>query len=89
MAPNAGRREQGDLDVDVGQIGPQERGKERRGEQQQAAHRRRSRLVLVGRRTVVTNDLANLQLAQLADGQRAEQERHHEGGQAGGRPSGR
>ena len=80
-----GRRQHGNPDVDVGQIGPQQRRHERRRQDQQPAHRRRAGLQLVRRRAFLPDDLADLEFAQLPDEPRPEQQADRERRQAGGR----
>ena len=74
MAPKPSGRQHGNPDVDVGEVRPQQRRHERRRQDQQPAHRRRARLRAVRRRTLLADDLADLELAQLADQPRAQQQ---------------
>jgi hypothetical protein len=60
------RRQHGDPHIDIRQIRPQQRGDERRGENEQAAHGRRARLGPVRLRTFGANHLADLEFAQRA-----------------------
>src|SRR4029077_5851229 len=69
----------------VRQVRPEQRRDERRGEDQQAAHRRRSRLRAVRLRTFLPDHLANLEVAQLANHPRTKQEAERERRQAGRR----
>ena len=61
-------------DVDVPQIGPEQRRHQRGGQNQQTSHRRRAGFRRVRRRAFVPDDLADLKLAQLANEPRAEQQ---------------
>src|SRR5688572_3421839 len=51
----------------VGEIGPEQRRQDRRRQDQDAAHRRRARLGAVRLRPFLADDLANLEVADLAD----------------------
>src|SRR5690606_25971556 len=63
-----------DPDITVFQIRPQQRGENDRNQDQGTAHGRRAGFRQVALRAVITNRLANLVLAQLADHDRADKE---------------
>ena len=68
------RRQHGDPDVDVRQVGPEQGGHERRGENQQAAHGRRARFRTMTLRSLLTDHLPDLELAQTPDHPGSEEE---------------
>ena len=76
------RREHGDPDVGVGQVGPQQRRHDRRRQDQQSAHRRRAGLRAMALGTLVADHLPDLELAQLADQHAAEREADDQRGDA-------
>ena len=83
--PECRRREHGNPDERVAKIRPQQRRHERRGQDQESAHRRRAGLGPVRRRAFVTDDLPDLELLQLADHPGSENEPESERGHAGHR----
>ena len=77
------RGENCDPDERVAEVGPEQRRHERRGQNQEAAHRRRAGLGPVRRRPFVTDHLPDLELLQLADHPRTEDEPERERRHAG------
>src|SRR4051812_20840204 len=72
----------GNPDVDIRQVRPQQRGDERGGQDQQPAHRRRSGLRAMTGRSLLTNHLTDLKLAQPPHHPRSEQQADGERRQA-------
>ena len=76
------RRQHGDPDVDIRQVGPQQGGHERRGEDQHAAHGRRPRLRAMTLRSFLADHLPDLELTQTSDHPGAEKKTDSERRQA-------
>src|SRR6185312_6686527 len=80
------RRQRRNPHVRIPQVRPEQRGHDGRGENEEPAHRRRAGFGTVRVGTVGPDDLADLELAQLADKPRTEHEAEDErrdGGRAG------
>jgi hypothetical protein len=76
------RRQDGDPDVRIRKIRPQQGGDDRRRQDQQSAHGRRSRLGAMRLRSFLPDDLPDLEITQLADHPGSEQQAEDERRQA-------
>ena len=77
------RRDHGDPDEAVAQVGPQQRRDQHADNDQHAAHGRRAGFLLVGLRAVLADVLADLEFTQAANHRRADDEADEQRGQAG------
>ena len=83
--PERGCREHRNPDVGVRQVCPQQRRHDRRRQDQQPAHGRRSRLGAMRLRSFLANHLPDLEIAQLSDHPRPKRQAECERRQARGR----